>query len=55
MEKRFQILTMDSDGTQHVVAGDTELENMRKLINILVAGEDPNYFVDIVIRPFIKN
>ena len=54
MEKRFQVLTMDADGTQHIVAGDTDVDNMRKLINILVAGEDPNNFVDIVIRPFIK-
>ena len=54
MEKRFQVLTMDKDGTEHVVAGDTNAENMKKLLNLLVVGEDPNNFVDIVIRPFIK-
>ena len=54
MEKRFQILTMDKDGTEHIVVGDANVDNMRKMINLLVAGEDPNSFVDIVIRPFIK-
>lgn len=54
MEIKFSILTQDQDGSQQNIAYTTSKEYAKKLINVLLAGIDPNNLNDIVIRPVIE-
>lgn len=54
MEIKFTILTQDQDGNQSVIAYAASKEYAKKLINVLMAGIDPNNLNDFVIRPVIE-
>lgn len=55
MEIKFSILTQDQDGSQQNIAYTAQKEYAKKLINVLLAGIDPNNLNDIVIHPVIEN
>lgn len=50
MEKRYSIRTQDAEGNQHNVGFSTDLDTVKRMINILLSGQDPNALVDIVIH-----
>lgn len=54
MEIKYQILTQDSEGTQHNVGYEATVKTTKDTVNILIAGQDPNNLVDIVLHPIIK-
>lgn len=54
MEIKFSILTQDQDGSQQNIAYTAQKEYAKKLINVLLAGIDPNNLNDIVIHPVIE-
>lgn len=50
MEKKYSIRTQDAEGNQHNVGFSTDEETVKKMVNILISGQDPNALVDIVIH-----
>lgn len=54
MEIKFNVLVQDQEGKQQNIACTTSPEYMKKLLNVLLAGIDPNHLNDIVIHPVIE-
>ena len=54
MEIKFTTLIQDPDGNKKTVAFESSETYMKKLLNVLLAGTDPNNLNDIVIHPVIK-
>jgi len=54
MEIKFTVLVKDADGKEQNIAYTTSKEYAKKLINVLLAGIDPNNLNDIVIHPMIE-
>jgi len=54
MEIKFTTMIQDQDGNQKTVAYESSEVAMKKLLNVLLAGTDPNHLNDIVIHPVIK-
>lgn len=54
MEIKYSVLTQDHEHTVHNVGSDLSQEAAKKLVTILLEGEDPNKLADIVISPVIR-
>ena len=54
MEIKYTIMLHDEEGTIKTLACEMPETYMKKLLNVLLAGADPNNINDIVIRPVIK-
>lgn len=54
MEIKYTVLITDKKGNLVNVAYETSADMALKLVNMLLAGEDPNAIADVVIHPVVK-